>query len=201
MNKKEDNKYIIKQNYCILQVQYKKIWYDAYIDIEDIDKVKMYHWRANHKKNKVYIITGSFSKGTAQYLHNFLMNYIPQDKMEIDHIDGNSLNNQKDNLRLVTRQQNIDNTKVRIDNQIGIRGIAQDKKSHLYKCDFSFHGKRYYFKDWKTIEEAVYCRKYAEEYFGIETLNKNFLANQYLTLSQEQANKIKQYVHNKISGN
>lgn len=201
MNKKEDNKYIIKENYCILQVQYKNYWYDVYIDLEDIEKVQQYHWRASHKKNKVYIITGSFANHNAKYLHNFLMNYIPQDKMEIDHIDGNSLNNQKNNLRLVTRQENIDNTKVRIDNQIGIRGVSQNKKNHLYKCDFSFHGHRYYFKDWKTVEEAVYCRKYAEEYFNIDTLNKNFLAVQYLTLSLSEQEKIKQYVHNKISGN
>lgn len=201
MYKKENNQFLKFENYYIMKIQYKDFWYDVYIDLDDYEKVSQYHWRASHKRNKVYIVTGSKTKQNTQYLHNFLMNYIPNDKDEIDHIDGNSLNNRKNNLRLVSRQENIDNTKVRIDNKIGIRGVCQNSKNKLFKCDFVYHKQRYYFKDWKTLEEAVYCRKYAEEFFGKDTLNKNPLAQQYLTLKQEQALKIKQYVYNKISGN
>lgn len=201
MYKKENNQFLKFENYYIMKVQYKDFWYDVYIDLDDYEKVSQHHWRASHKRNKVYIVTGSKTKQNTQYLHNFLMNYIPNDKDEIDHIDGNSLNNRKNNLRLVSRQENIDNTKVRIDNKIGIRGVCQNSKNKLFKCDFVYHKQRYYFKDWKTLEEAVYCRKYAEEFFGKDTLNKNPLAQQYLTLKHEQALKIKQYVYNKISGN
>ena len=96
--------------------------------------------------------------------------------------------------------ENIDNTKVRIDNKIGIRGVSKITKSKKYKCDFSYHGKRFYFKDWNTVEEAVYNRKVVEDFFGIETLSKNPLALQYINkLTKEQKRLIENYVYAKIS--
>ena len=155
-----------------------------------------------NKKNKVYIVTGKSrnKEEPLTYLHNYLVHYTPVPQREVDHIDGNSCNNRKSNLRIVTRQANIDNTKARIDNKIGIRGISQISKTKKYKCDFSYHGKRFYFKDWNTVEEAIYNRKIAEEYFGIETLKKNPLAKQYIDLlTEEQKQLIEDYVYNKIS--
>jgi hypothetical protein len=46
----------------------------------------------------------------------------PPDK-EVDHKDGNGLNNQRDNLRLVTHQQNLANCKMHKDNTIGYKGV------------------------------------------------------------------------------
>ena len=103
-------------------------------------------------------------------------------------------------MRIVTRQQNIDNTRVRIDNKIGIRGISQDKRNKLYCCDFIHRKQRFYFKPWKMLEEAVYNRKMAEEYFGIETLSRNPLAAKYINeLSDYQKEDIRQYTYDKIS--
>ena len=197
-----DNFYEIFDDYAILKIKYKNEYIDCYFDIEDISFVQEKHWRTSHKKNKVYIVTGKSGnkKEPLTYLHNYLMHYIPVPQLEVDHIDGNSCNNRKSNLRIVTRQANIDNTKARIDNKIGIRGISQISKTKKYKCDFSYHGKRFYFKYWNTIEEAVYNRKIAEEYFGIETLKKNPLAKQYIDLlTEEQKRLIENYVYNKIS--
>ena len=194
------NEYIEQKDYYLIKIQYKTEYIPVYIDKSDLEKVQLYNWRASHKKNKIYIVTGQSRNNSLMYLHNYIMNYTPIPQQEIDHIDGNSCNNRKINLRLVTRQSNIDNTKVRIDNKIGIRGVSQNKKNHLYKCDFSYHGKRFYFKDWKTCEEAVYCRKVIEDYFNIETLSKNPLAQQYLDkLTSKQKEEIKAYVYSKVS--
>ena len=194
------NEYIEQENNYLIKIQYKADFVSVYIDKDDLEKVQLYNWRTSHKKSKIYIVTGQSRTGTLMYLHNYLMEYVPIPQQEIDHIDGNSCNNCKSNLRLVSRQSNIDNTKVRIDNKIGIRGVCYNQKNHLYKCDFSYHGKRYYFKDWKTCAEAVFCRKVAEDYFNIETLSKNPLAQQYLNeLTSEQKEEIKVYVYSKIS--
>ena len=197
-----DNKYTELENCFLLEIKYKNEYIPTYFDKEDLEKIRNKHWRASHKKNKIYVCTGKSGhlENPLTYLHNYVMKYTPQPKMEIDHIDGNSCNNRKENLRLVSRQTNIDNTKARIDNMIGIRGVSKSKKTGLYKCDFSFHGRRYYFKDWKTPEEAIYNRKVAEEFFGIETLSKNPLAPQYLDkLSEKQKKEIFSYVHSKVS--
>lgn len=196
-----NNFYEEYNDFYILKVQYKnELLIPVYIDKEDYERVNKIHWRASHKKNKIYIVSGQSKNNSLVYLHNFLMNYTPIPQQEIDHLDGNSCNNRKNNLKLVSRQSNIDNTRVRIDNKIGIRGVCQNSKNKLYKCDFIFHGKRYYFKDWKTCEEAVYCRKIVEEIFGKEILNKNPLAQQYIAkLTEQQKKDIKDYVYKKVS--
>lgn len=199
MNIKEQNKYTELDDCYLLKIAYKDIWYKSYISKEDYEKVRTRHWRASHKKQKVYLVSGSKWKDNVVYLHNFVLNYTYVPGYEVDHWDGNSLNNRRENLHVVTRQANIDNMRVRIDNEIGIRGISYDSNKKLYTCDFYYHGNRYYFKQWKTIQEAVYCRKFAEEYFGQSTLIRNPLAKQYLTLNDTQAEEIKEYVHQKIS--
>lgn len=194
MYKKADNIFIEHSDHYIMMMQFKDLWYAVYIDKDDYYKVSQRHWRASHKKRKIYVVSGSKAKGNTVYLHNYLMNYDYLPGYEVDHIDGNSLNNRKSNLRIVPRQANIDNTRVRCDNKIGIRGVSFSSKEKRYIVDFVYHKVRFYFHHWKDINSAVYCRKYAEEHFGIETLNKNPLAQQYLTLSDDEAEKIREHV-------
>lgn len=191
MNKKEDNIFVKNDDGSyLMKVQYKDIWYNVYIDEDEFEKVSKCHWRSSHKKRKVYIVTGQARTKTLTYLHNYIMNYTYTSGYEVDHIDGNSLNNRKCNLRLVTRIENIINTRVRIDNEIGIRGVSYSKRDKLYTVDFCYIKQRYYFPHWKTIEEAVYCRKFAEEYFNIEILSNNPLASKYLTLDEKEQERI-----------
>jgi hypothetical protein len=172
-----------------------------YIDIDDYENVSQYTWRISKKRLKYYVITGSFKKGTMRYLHNLIVGSVPNG-YEVDHIDGNSLNNRSKNLRIVSRQENVDNQRAtRIDNQIGIRGIAYSRANKNYKVDFYYHKNRFYTKDWQSIEEAVWCRYCFEEYFGLDLIRNNPLVNQYDILSTEEKEKIHQYVLQQILRN
>jgi len=196
---KDANKFIRYDDYYVMQVQYKNIWYDFYIDLDDYERVSAIHWRVSHKKRKVYAVSGSKAKKNVQYLHNFILNYTYQNNYEVDHLDGNSFNNRKSNLRVVSRLENIQNVSARIDSKIGIRGICYHKDWHSYTVDFSFNKNRFYFPHWKTLEEAVYCRKFAEEYFGLNMLNRNPIAQEYLTLPESEQQIIKSIVLENIT--
>lgn len=198
MNITQENQYINCGNYFEVKIAYKDIFYTAYISPEDYQKVSSRHWRVSHKKNKVYAVSGSRTKNNVVYMHNFILDYTYVDGYEVDHINGNSLDNRRENLQIVSRQENIDNTRVRIDNQIGIRGISCDKRSKRYVCDFYNHGVRVYFKPFETLPEAVYCRLYVELICGIGTALSNPLTEQYVSqLSQEQKEEIERYAYNK----
>ena len=194
------NAYLELDDCYELVINYKDTTVSSYIDKEDKSSVEKYVWRVTKKKNKYYVVTGQSKNNTQLYLHNLLMGRTDHNLgIEVDHIDCNSLNNRRSNLRLVTRAENIHNTSARIDNKIGIRGVS--KAGNNYIVDFSFDKHRFYFKRWNTLEEAVYCRKIAEEIFGLNILNNNPLAKQYLTLSEEEKAIIREHVSEKILGN
>lgn len=195
----DTNSWVQRDDIAICNVIYNKQVISFTIDVNEYEKVSQYIWRISKKKNKYYVISGSLKKGTMIYLHQMIMNET-REGMEIDHIDGNSLNNRRSNLRWTSHQENVDNIQAtRIDNTIGIRGISYDKRGKKYTVDFNYHGKRYYFKPWKTIEEAVYCRYCLEKNFGLNLVEKNPLLQHYKLNDELLKSEIEQYVLLKIS--
>lgn len=73
--------------------------------------------------------------------------------MEIDHIDGNGLNNQKENLRICTRSENMRNRDKQADNLSGYKGVY--KKDNRYRAQITVEGKQIYLGSYQNIEDAV----------------------------------------------
>lgn len=62
----------------------------------------------------------------------------------VDHIDRNPLNNRADNLREVTHAQNMQNTKMQVNNTSGHRGVSWHKASQKWIVQINNHGKSTY---------------------------------------------------------
>jgi len=81
------------------------------IDAEDLAKISMYHWHARYCRPSRYAARttsrriGGVRKVIAIYLHRFLLN-VPVD-MQVDHKNGNTLDNRKSNLEIVTPDENL----------------------------------------------------------------------------------------------
>ena len=174
---------------------------EFFIDTDQYEKVSKYDWRISKKKRKFYIVTGENKDGTMMYLHQLVMGQYDDGKQEIDHIDGNSLNNKCVNLRFVTHQENVDNIKaLRTDNSTGFRGVSYDWRYDKYTVDFTYHNKRIYVKTWGTLEEAIYCRKCLEEYFGFHLIENNQLYKKYMIKNENIKRYIEDYVQSKLYG-
>jgi HNH endonuclease len=88
----------------------------------------------------------------SQLVYSLKYGRIPEG-MDVDHIDGDILNNKPDNLRLVTRAVNNRNRKKRCDNTSGITGIRWSKYHQHYVIRRTVGDKRLSTSR-NTIEEA-----------------------------------------------
>jgi HNH endonuclease/AP2 domain len=87
------------------------------------------------------------------------------DDEQVDHIDGNTLNNRRDNLRVCTGRQNRFNQKRRSDNQTGFKGVS--KTNSRYKAAIMVNQKSIYLGTFDTapLAHEAYCEA-ALKYFG-----------------------------------
>lgn len=78
----------------------------------------------------------------------------------IDHIDGNTLNNNIQNLREADKFQNRWNAKVRKQSSIGLKGVTYHPQTKKFRARISCKYKIYSLGLYKTKEEAhqAYCK-------------------------------------------
>ena len=92
--------------------------YVTVVDEDDLERMSPHSWSYG---NRNYALARIGNRPIP--LHRFIMNCPPD--MEVDHIDGNPLNNSKENLRLCNRSQNMANRCQRgSNNTSGYKGVT-----------------------------------------------------------------------------
>lgn len=166
-------------------------------DIQFLDLIQKYKWRLTRKGRLLYAVT-CVSHNPIKHVYFHRMITEAKSNEEIDHIDGNSLNNCLCNLRKGSHQDNLCNMSAKKENKFGIRGISYDKKQDVYAVDFTCRKKHVYTKGRKKLAEAVYQR-YCLEILTNPLQRHNRLMDKYIeTLTNEQKNDIMEYVKSKI---
>jgi len=171
----DKNEIIIYNNYAeIILYNDKNIEIArSIINIDDIEKINKIKW---HLSNTGYAIT-SLPERKSKFLHNFILNRIPNKQNCVDHINRNRLDNRKNNLRIVTPQNNSINKGKQSNNTSGHVGVSFDKSRNKYAPHIKLHRKKIFLGRYDTIEEAIEIRKNAElQYFG-EIINRDFDKN------------------------
>lgn len=139
----------------------------ALVDDADFERVKAHKWHALKSRRGFYAVRGlrkSDGKKTLQYLHRFLLPGVA----EIDHRDGNGLNNQRENLRPVTHQQNMQGfQRKRLGATSKFRGVSWYKNISKWEARIQVSGKRIFLGHF--TDETKAARAYdaaARHYFG-----------------------------------
>lgn len=84
-----------------------------------------------------------------------------------DHINGDSLDNRRDNLRVCTCAQNLRNARKRSDNTSGYKGVTYRSRDSIWEANIQVDGKQIYLGRFQTAEAAygAYCEA-AVKYHG-----------------------------------
>lgn len=138
------------------------------VDDEDFDYLNQFYWQVDRYKT---VQTHKNDTGE-RLIHRLIMK--PPKGVEIDHIDGNRLNNQKSNLRFATSSQNKINRGARKDNKSGYKGVSWHKQNKNWTARLMINGKYQHLGSFKDISEAVqvYNQSALKHYGEYAWLNK-----------------------------
>lgn len=72
----------------------------------------------------------------------------------VDHIDHDTLNNTRNNLRFCTSAENQQNQKLLITNTSGVRGVFWDKSKRRWRAEMIVNKRKYRFGLFKEFQQA-----------------------------------------------
>ena len=143
----------------------------AVCDFTDWLRVKNYKWHINKTASSKYACRTVWlgirnnPKKISQLMHRFILGKCGD--LQIDHIDGNGLNNTKKNIRFVTRAQNQANSMKHVKGTSIYKGVFFDKKRNKWRAAIAKESKFKFIGYYKSEAEAALAyNKKATEVFG-----------------------------------
>src|SRR5579884_1734288 len=105
------------------------------VDDSDYERVNQFKWYASDKgKGNIYAYRKEWLPKEKRYkniaMHRYILGLMGP-YFEVDHIDGDTMNNQKENLRVVTHLQNMKNVKIRKGKRF--KGVSYCNREKLIK--------------------------------------------------------------------
>jgi hypothetical protein len=135
----------------------------ALIDDEDFELVSQYKWYAGWDSHtKSYYACTKIKKETGGHtllqMHRLIMN--AKKGEQVDHINHNTIDNRKANLRSCTHSENQHNQGKYSNNTSGYKGVHPHKSSGKWQAQIKLNGKTIHLGTFLTKEEAykAYCK-------------------------------------------
>lgn len=140
----------------------------ALVDDEDFEELNQFKWHAIVARDTFYAVRKIYTnkEKVSTMMHRVILGTTNK-KIQIDHKDGNGLNNQKNNLRESTASQNQSNTSYQKNNAFKHKGVGWHKGASKYRARITLNGKEYHLGLFEDIIDAAkaYDEK-AKELFG-----------------------------------
>ncbi len=132
----------------------------ALVDDENFSELSQFKWFAWEQCGTFYALRNirvDDGKRMIIRMHREVLNCRPTE--QIDHKDGNGLNNQRSNLRVASSSKNNQNARKRSDNTVGLKGVYFHQQCKKFGAQIQSAGKRLHLGLFITPEEAhaAYC--------------------------------------------
>jgi hypothetical protein len=130
---------------------------EAVIDLADIPLVTGWNWTAHSSRRTFYafrretVVGGKFRQKLV-LMHRLILN--APDGLKVDHINGDGLDNRRENLRLATVAENNRNVGLRSNNTSGIKGVRFHKPHGKWQAQIMIGGCQKHLGYFETAEDA-----------------------------------------------
>ena len=154
---KKINEFVVDGDAVKIKLSNANKWMEMDLDKwEEVGKSKCWRYHLGY--------AATWDDGQLILCHVLLFPDCP-DGMVRDHIDGNRLNNKRENIRFVTKQQNAWNHKDLVSCKSGVSGVY--KQGSRWRAHIFRGGRRISLGMYDTKEEAIEARRQGEiKYFG-----------------------------------
>lgn len=127
----------------------------ALVDDEDYVKLLRCKWHCNLLNGKYYAGTciKIGGKWTIISMHRYIMK--PKKVVYVDHINGDSLDNRKENLRYCTKAENNMNRLKNLNNTSGYKGVIWNKLAKKWQSQIKYDNKLLYIGVYSNIIDAA----------------------------------------------
>lgn len=135
------------KDFIILKTN-NKIPIEFTIDTEDMERIQKHTWRKYPSSRYVQ----AWINGQTTCISRFLLN-APKGT-SVDHINGDRMDNRKENLRLCNQAQNMKNRRPNKDGKSQYKGIVVQENGK-FRAKIGDKNKRYYLGVYETEHDAV----------------------------------------------
>ena len=133
----------------------------ALVDAQDYERLAEINWRAQSTVDgRFYAATSVWDgeKNNCVYMHRLILG--ARKGEHTDHSDHKTLNNQRKNITIVTRSQNMRNQRRRSDNTSGVTGVSFNTRKKVWAVQIC----RRHVGSFADKVAAIRARKNAEAY-------------------------------------
>jgi len=131
--------------------------YFTEVDNDDYEKFSVYRWKATGQAKYIRASRCAYDKETKTsntlYLAREIMN--ASKEIYVDHINHNTLDNRKKNLRFCTASQNGMNRGKQKNNKSGYKGVSWHEGDRKWRARISMTGKTIFLGNFNNKKEAV----------------------------------------------
>lgn len=125
---------------------------EALVD-DDCGALAAFEWSVVPGANTLYAVRRS--NYVLLYMHRIILGLQHGDQRQGDHRDGNGLNNQRNNLRVVTKSQNMMNQRSNRGSSSQFKGVSFHGRTDRWRADIRHNGQHEYLGLFDTEEAAA----------------------------------------------
>lgn len=133
----------------------------AIVDAEDFEHLSKFKWFAAGKKDHTYSYAvraatkEERAQGAGKTIRMHRVICPPGPTQMVDHINGNTLDNRKSNLRTCSRSQNARNTQAARNAKVKFKGVSFNEKDQVFQAFVTVDDKPTYIGQYPNAMEAA----------------------------------------------